>query len=138
MARAKTGKSAIERAKRQEQVLHLRLTGASIREISSALDIPKTTVQRLAADAIEDITHEPATQVVEMELQRLDRLQRAVWADAVGGDVKALDRVLKIMAQRAKYLGLEQIGLSDSDEEARDALDKLMTAIINSVPDEPE
>ena len=47
---------------------------------------------------------------VSMELARLDEMQAAIWDEAVTNkDTKAIDTILKIMNQRAKYLGLEKI-----------------------------
>lgn len=43
----------------------------------------------------------------DMELDRLDRLQAAVWTRAAGGDVKAIDSVLRIIDRRARLLGLD-------------------------------
>jgi hypothetical protein len=44
--------------------------------------------------------------VLQMELQRLDMMQAAVYRDADTGDIPAQEAVLKIMHQRARYLGL--------------------------------
>jgi hypothetical protein len=41
-----------------------------------------------------------------MELQRLDMMQAAVYRNAEDGDIHAQEAVLKIMHQRARYLGL--------------------------------
>jgi hypothetical protein len=41
-----------------------------------------------------------------MELERLEALQLVAWRRAKDGDLAAIDRLLKIMEQRAKYLGL--------------------------------
>lgn len=43
----------------------------------------------------------------ELEVLRLDRLQVAFWGDAVKGDTKAGDLVLKIIKQRARFTGTE-------------------------------
>lgn len=43
----------------------------------------------------------------DMELDRLDRLQAAVWGKALNGDVRSLDAVLRIIDKRAKLLGLD-------------------------------
>ena len=45
-------------------------------------------------------------EVRELEDSRLDALQAAVWTDAIAGDPRAVQLVLKIMDQRAKLLGL--------------------------------
>lgn len=41
------------------------------------------------------------------ELDRLDRLQAAVWGEAMTGNPKAIETALKILDRRAKYLGLD-------------------------------
>ena len=46
-------------------------------------------------------------QVVQMELARLDALQTVAWRRAKEGDLRAIDRILKIMERRAQYLGLD-------------------------------
>jgi hypothetical protein len=132
MARAKTGKLAIERAQRQEKVLQLRLAGATIREIAARLSIPRSTVQRDLVSTVGELTREPAEQVVDMELGRLDRMLLGIWKDATAGDVKAIDRALKIMERRAKYLNLDSAVAPDTSEESRKALDELHNAIVAS------
>ena len=44
-----------------------------------------------------------------LELARLDALQVSLWAKAMNGDVKAAGMVLKIIEQRCRLLGLEQV-----------------------------
>jgi uncharacterized small protein (DUF1192 family) len=41
-----------------------------------------------------------------LELSRLDAMQRAIWPKAMEGDSRAIETCLKILDQRAKYLGL--------------------------------
>lgn len=45
--------------------------------------------------------------LLAMEVERLDQLQRSVWDRALGGDLRAVDAVLRIITTRAKILGLE-------------------------------
>ena len=52
------------------------------------------------ADAVEDLR--------EAELERLDQLQQALWDRAMSGDPRAVQAVLRIVAQRCRLLGLEQ------------------------------
>jgi hypothetical protein len=42
----------------------------------------------------------------ELELGRLDAMQLAIWPKAMEGDCRAIETCLKILDQRAKYLGL--------------------------------
>ena len=41
-----------------------------------------------------------------MELMRLDELQAAHWGQAVSGDVKSAEFILKVIDKRTKMLGL--------------------------------
>jgi hypothetical protein len=132
MPRGKTGKPAIDRAQKQDEILKLRLTGASYREIELATKIPRSTAQKMAEDAVDAIKRETAEQVVSLELARLDRMLRGIWTDAIDGDVKSIDRALKIMERRAKYLNLDAAVAPDTSGESRAALDALHAAIIES------
>lgn len=100
-----------------------------MRAIAAQLDVSKSTAQRLVAEAIAEIKREPAQQVVDMELQRLDVMLLGVWKGAATGDTKAIAAALKIMERRAKYQGLDLTVEPDNSGESREALDELMSAI---------
>jgi len=52
----------------------------------------------------------------ELELDRLDSLQSSIWGQAMGGDLSAIQLILKIMNQRAVLLGLfHEKGKSSGD-----------------------
>jgi hypothetical protein len=56
-------------------------------------------------------------EALELELDRLDTLQLVVWPEAMGGDLKAVETILKIMNHRAKLLQLDVP--SDKNDGAR-------------------
>jgi hypothetical protein len=94
----------------------LRLAGASWDEIAEALGYQSgptahTTVKRHTSS----LAKQSANELMELDLERLDMLQLVVWRQARQGDLKAIEAVLKIMATRAKYLGLDK-GMSYEDE----------------------
>lgn len=91
------------------KALDLRLAGASYREIGTALGIDPSTaydyIDRMlteAAPLLEDV--EKARQV---ELERLDKMQRSLWTRVLAGDHAADYLVLKVMDRRAKLMGLD-------------------------------
>lgn len=43
----------------------------------------------------------------ELEADRLDRLQRFAWPQAAQGDLRSIETILRIMARRARLLGLD-------------------------------
>lgn len=51
-------------------------------------------------------TEDELSNIVELELARLDALQLMAWRQAKDGNLAAMDRILKVMEMRAKYLGL--------------------------------
>lgn len=96
-----------ERAQRQKMALQLRLGGASYPEIGEKLGHSQSTVYNDVQKALRDIPRTEADQLRTEELARLDRLQRAVWAQALEGKVTYVDRALKIIDRRARLLGLD-------------------------------
>lgn len=108
---------------RQKKALAMRLAGATLREISDALGVDLSTISRDIQRALADIPREEADALRKIEVQRLDRLQRAVWTKALGGDLSAVDRAVKIVDRRAKLLGLDapqkvEVAASDVDLDA--------------------
>lgn len=49
---------------------------------------------------------ETATEIIELELERLDKMLMVSYNLALNGSLPAMDQVLKIMNRRAMYLGL--------------------------------
>lgn len=95
-------------AKRAHQ---LRTEGATWWEIAETLKITEEAASSLVSDRIRAaaalVDEGSKRQIIAIELDRLDALQRAVWADAVSGDTRAIDTALKVMSSRAKLLGLD-------------------------------
>ena len=56
-------------------------------------------------NALEDREVETIDELRQLEVERLDALQVAVWNDAMNGDVRAVGAVVRIMHLRAKILG---------------------------------
>jgi hypothetical protein len=50
---------------------------------------------------------EPADELRGLELERLDRMQEGLWDKAIRGNLRAVDRVLKIMKRQSQLLGLD-------------------------------
>ncbi|UJP09536.1 hypothetical protein L2X99_14065 [Microbacterium sp. KUDC0406] len=58
--------------------------------------------------ALKAIPREAALQLREIELERLDLLQRSIARQITSGHLGAIDRMLRIMDHRARLLGLYQ------------------------------
>ena len=97
-------------------------------DIAAELGRPEPTVKywvleelrRLDAD---ELTH--ANTARRMELERLSMMGAGIWAQATSGDFNAIDRYLKIMERRAKYLGLDAAVRINIEERLREEARKL-------------
>ena len=99
----------IEAARKRRECVRLRLQHMTLSEIGKRVGMHKASVLRAIAKEME-IEREEATGEREtlraMEALRLDKLSEVLWPEAIGGDRSAIDRLLKIQAQRAALLGL--------------------------------
>lgn len=121
MARQTTTAEQLTTADRRAFVLAMRKTGATYRKIAAAAvarfgsdALPAGWDERFAfKDILRELSRlretmgEDAEAIRQVELERLDRLTEAVWSRATAGDDSAIDRVLKLMDRRARYLGLD-------------------------------
>lgn len=109
------GKSAhatdLTRARlRDLEAVKLRASGLTYTQIAADLGISETGARKAVKRSMEKIKEElreSAADLRNLELERLDALQYALWAKATAGDVQAVDRVLRVMTRRAALLGLD-------------------------------
>lgn len=107
-AASKTHPKRIAAYLKHVKALELRLAGKSFDYIAKKLGYGYARSAHLAVEAaLEKVIQEPASKLLAMERERLDRLLSAIWSTAEGGDLEAIDRCLKIMDRRAKYHGLD-------------------------------
>lgn len=98
----------ITAAERRRQALELRKAGATYDRIAQQLGFAnRGGAYRAVETALREITAEPAQDVRQLELERLDALLLGLWPQARKGNQGAVDRVLRIMERRAKLLGLD-------------------------------
>lgn len=103
---------------RKSRAWALRLAGATQKDIASQIGVTQGRVSQYLREemkAVGDKISEDVQKWVRLEVARLDKLQTAVWANAVGyrtGEVSVpaslshMDRVLRISQQRVELLQL--------------------------------
>lgn len=108
MGESRTSPRRLAAAERQTQALEFRKAGLSFPRIAQELGYHNPAgAFRAVEAALERTQQEPADAVRVLALERLDRMLAACWGKAIGGDLLAVDRVLKIEERRAKLLGLD-------------------------------
>jgi hypothetical protein len=104
-----TTKKQLEIEQRRKTVAENILSGLNYRDIGGALDVSIGTISSDFSVIIGRLQRDQtsvAEQIVALEIRRLDRALNAIFAKVVEGDAGAIELMLKIMNQRAKYLGL--------------------------------
>ena len=98
-------------AERRKIAVAMRREGATYEHIANHLGVSTTAAHKHVTRALESIqaaTEKEVDLYRALEGERLDAMQAAIWPQAVEeGDLKAIDRILKLMERRAKLLGLD-------------------------------
>ena len=93
---------------RRAKVLEMRLQGYNVSAIAETLGISRTLAAAHIANALDALVVDNATQLRQLELERLDRMLTAL-DDGIGnGDPKAAMAAIRISERRAKLLGLDK------------------------------
>ena len=109
MAQSKLSPKRAEIALRRQKALEMRAAGATFETIAQGLEYSSPSVARRDIEAaFKQAVDVPAKEAVGEELNRCDRLILALWKDARAGDIHKIDRIIKLMELRGKYLGLFQ------------------------------
>lgn len=98
--------TAHDRAVRNQKALDLHLAGASYRTISEQLNISLGTAHTAVKEALASRVSAVGSEMVDVELARLDAMLMGLWPDASKGNVHAVDRVLKIGERRTQLLAI--------------------------------
>jgi hypothetical protein len=112
MAHSRNSKTRIKAARRGVEAMRLRKRGLSCRAIGEQMGISEQRAWKLVCkefDRLNEKRSEKATDVLRLELSRLDTMFSAVWENAKAGDLKAIAAALKIVERRAALLGLNLI-----------------------------
>lgn len=114
MPKAKTGPEAIDRDHLRAEALRLRARNYTYQEIADELGIKRSTAHSYVKTAMGEIIREPAEEVVALELDRYDEMQRLVREAIVNkGELDRVPHWLKISEARAKLLGLHHKAVLD-------------------------
>lgn len=102
---------ALRLEKLETMCCDLRRTGLTLSEIANALGLSDASIVheaiKRAKKKARALTVESAQDLVDWETERLDVYLTAIWPKVQKGDLKAIDRALKIGAARRALYGLD-------------------------------
>ena len=102
-----------EQVDKEKRVLELKRSGATWDAIAEVTGYANASGAFKAYQrAMVRTLQQPAQELRDAEIDRLDRLQRAFWFEAIGDrdnppNIKAADFILRVIDRRAKLLGLD-------------------------------
>ena len=135
--------SKAERVRKRQQVMTMRLGGATFEQIATQVGYADAPKAYLAYKEAMDEAIQPVTDEIRYEeLRRLDRMILTWWPKALGAantdpSPKAADIVFKCMDKRAKLLGLDapikqEVELVyDDGDEVSDKVNSLLRMLKN-------
>jgi len=92
---------------KERRVLELKLAGLTFDRIAEQVGYADGSSACKAYNrALRRTLQEPASEVREAELLRLDKILAGCWRDAISGDPKAANTALKVIQEGSKLLGL--------------------------------
>ncbi|SDL73629.1 hypothetical protein SAMN05421874_12839 [Nonomuraea maritima] len=119
---AEDAQTKLARHERRYQALQMRIAGVSNAVIAQRLGYssPQLVSKDITAALKRAAKQESmaAEELLNLEINRLDRMMAAVWPKVIKGEVNAVEAALKIVNKRASLLGLDLInrnGAADND-----------------------
>lgn len=93
---------------RELKVLELRRAGLTWQRIAEEVGYKDHSGAYMAYKrAMKRTLQQPADELRQQELDRIDRLQLAAWAEAMKGHVGSIAVIIRLMERRARLLGLD-------------------------------
>lgn len=106
---------------RRIRAVNLRRAGADYRSIARSLGVSVSTAWRLVDDALRLVLVDGTERLRQIEGERLDDAQRAMWPAVLSGDVRAVDVFVRLSARRARMFGLDIEAETEVEREMREA-----------------
>jgi hypothetical protein len=141
---SKLSVARVGRAERAGWALDLRKSGLTFRKIGQRMGVTEQRAHRIVTEELARLNAkraEDAAAVTRLEAERLDAILAVLWPKVEKGDLPSIDRVLSIMARRAKLLGIDaekpggmtmqniNVGVEMTDRERADAIAALLARV---------
>jgi hypothetical protein len=123
---------------RESEVLRLRRIGLTFDLIAKQLNYSHASgAHKAYVNACNRIVRSDVNDLRDVETDRLDIAQSAVWAGVLRGDVPSVTALIRIMERRARLLGLDmptksQIEVTNTDGNTIDSEVARLVALLDS------
>lgn len=114
---------------RRAEALTLRLAGLSLDAIAERLHVDPSMVHKMIKTALENSSNRNVQELRNLENQRLDRAQAAIWTRVLEGDLRSISTFLKISSERSKLNGMYAPTQIDMAVSVRREMDSALSAL---------
>lgn len=114
---------------RRVEALSLRLAGLSFEQIGKRLGISSDGAEEMIHRSLSRAENRQVEAMRELEGQRLDRVQAAIWTEALNGDLKAVSAFLRLSERRARLYGLDAPTKIDLAVNVRQEMEQALTEL---------
>ena len=90
------------------RALDLRRGGATYRQIADSMNLSLAGAEKAVKRGLKMIVAEPAKDVLQIELDRLDGMWLGLWPRIQKGEPAAVSAGVRVIERRAKLLGLDK------------------------------
>jgi hypothetical protein len=107
---SQTSATRLQASQRRVEALQLRLAGQTYAQLGQQLGCSPQrahVIIKAEMDQLKQDRQELAEEMLQLELDRLDHLLAGLWAEATGGNCKAVEAVLKVIDRQIRLLGLD-------------------------------
>lgn len=104
-----TNPSKVDRNRRVRDALELRKAGVPYQAIAERLGWKSSaSAYKAVKKALEDQINEPAEELRQMEIERLNHLLMLIWAKIQQGDMRSIEQAMRVMERISTLRGMDQ------------------------------
>jgi hypothetical protein len=123
--------TAQDREIRRLRIFAGRQAGLSYDEIAQAENLTSERIRQIVVDTLERRLLDPVRDHARLQIARLDPALRVAAEQVATGDLRAVDRLIKVLDRMDKYQGIAASVAGQDENESKRLFAKLLQAVEN-------
>jgi hypothetical protein len=123
--------TAHDREIRRLRIFALRQAGQSYDEIAGQENLTRERIRQIVVDTLERRLLDPVRDHARLQIARLDPALRVAAEQVAAGDLRAVDRLIKVLDRLDKYQGVAASAGDHGEDHSKTLFTKILHAIRN-------
>ena len=123
--------TAQDREIRRLRIFAARQAGQSYDEIARAENLTSERIRQIVVDTLERRSLDPVRDHARLQIARLDPALRVAAGQVATGDLRAVDRLIKVLERLDKYQGVAASAANHDENDSKRLFAKLLQAVEN-------